>query len=79
MPVLQVVLSTAGVAHWRESARGLATRDMAMSVALPEIDGRIPMQIAINICGVALMIGTAQLIAWYKSMERVRTPKGAGS
>src|SRR5262249_24452783 len=40
-PVLHVVLSSTSAAQWRESSRRLAPRDLAMSVALPEIDGRI--------------------------------------
>jgi cobaltochelatase CobN len=40
-PVLQLVLSGGGEAAWREGTRGLAPRDLAMSVALPEVDGRI--------------------------------------
>ncbi len=40
-PVLQVVLAGAGVDAWRASQRGLGPSDLAMHVALPEIDGRI--------------------------------------
>jgi cobaltochelatase CobN len=40
-PVLQVVLSGGGEEGWREGSRGLGPRDLAMSVALPEVDGRI--------------------------------------
>jgi len=40
-PVLQVVLSGASLDAWRASQRGLAPADLAMHVALPEIDGRI--------------------------------------
>jgi cobaltochelatase CobN len=40
-PVLQVVLSSGGEAEWRAGTRGLSPRDLAMQVALPEIDGRI--------------------------------------
>ena len=40
-PVLQAVLSTGDAATWRAGTRGLNPRDLAMSVALPEIDGRI--------------------------------------
>jgi cobaltochelatase CobN len=40
-PVLQVVLAGVGVDVWRASQRGLAPADLAMHVALPEIDGRI--------------------------------------
>ncbi len=40
-PVLQVVFAGGDEASWREGTRGLAPRDLAMNVALPEIDGRI--------------------------------------
>ena len=40
-PVLQVVLAGGTEAAWVESMRGLSARDIAMNVALPEVDGRI--------------------------------------
>jgi cobaltochelatase CobN len=40
-PVLQVVLAGMGFEAWRGSLRGLGPADLAMHVALPEIDGRI--------------------------------------
>ncbi len=40
-PVLQVVLAGIGLEAWCASARGLGPADLAMHVALPEIDGRI--------------------------------------
>jgi cobaltochelatase CobN len=40
-PILQVVLAGVGVDAWRASLRGLGPADLAMHVALPEIDGRI--------------------------------------
>ncbi len=40
-PVLQVVLAGLGLEAWRASPRGLGPADLAMHVALPEIDGRI--------------------------------------
>ncbi len=40
-PVLQVVFSGGDVAGWRAGSRGLSARDIAMNVALPEVDGRI--------------------------------------
>ena len=39
--VLQVVLAASSEAAWRADARGLGGRDLAMNVALPEVDGRI--------------------------------------
>ena len=41
-PVLQVVLASGGdEAAWRAGTRGLSPRDLAMSVALTELDGRL--------------------------------------
>lgn len=40
-PVLQVVFATQPLADWRDGTRGLNPRDLAIAVALPEIDGRI--------------------------------------
>ncbi len=40
-PVLQVVFSGGTEAAWRDGMRGLAPRDIAMNVALPEVDGRL--------------------------------------
>ena len=40
-PVIQIVLATGTEADWAEGERGLTPRDIAMNVALPEVDGRI--------------------------------------
>jgi cobaltochelatase CobN len=40
-PVLQVALAGVSLDAWRASQRGLGPSDLAMHVALPEIDGRI--------------------------------------
>ena len=40
-PVLQVVFAGMDHATWEGSPRGLGARDLAMSVSLPEIDGRL--------------------------------------
>ncbi|RYH01364.1 cobaltochelatase subunit CobN [Salipiger sp. IMCC34102] len=40
-PVFQVVLSGGTEAAWADSPQGLSARDIAMNVALPEVDGRI--------------------------------------
>jgi cobaltochelatase CobN len=39
--VLQVILSGGSVEQWESQFQGLSPRDMAMNVALPEVDGRI--------------------------------------
>lgn len=41
VPVLQVVLSGGNRDSWVENTWGLGPRDIAMNVALPEVDGRI--------------------------------------
>ena len=41
VPVLQVILSGGSQAQWQQQWQGLAPRDIAMNVALPEVDGRI--------------------------------------
>jgi len=40
-PVIQIVFAGGGEALWRAGTRGLDARDLAMNVALPEVDGRI--------------------------------------
>ncbi len=40
-PVLQVIFAGNDEAAWRGDSRGLGVRDVAMNVALPEVDGRI--------------------------------------
>ncbi|WP_341910272.1 cobaltochelatase subunit CobN [Ferrovibrio terrae] len=40
-PVLQVVFATQPAEDWKAGTRGLNPRDLAIAVALPEIDGRI--------------------------------------
>jgi cobaltochelatase CobN len=40
-PVLQVVFASNTEAEWSSTTRGLSARDIAMNVALPEVDGRI--------------------------------------
>jgi cobaltochelatase CobN len=40
-PILQIVFAGNDEESWRSGTRGLGPRDLAMNVALPEIDGRI--------------------------------------
>ncbi|HZS81815.1 MAG TPA: cobaltochelatase subunit CobN [Stellaceae bacterium] len=40
-PVLQFILAGGSAEAWRAGTRGLDARDIAMNVALPEVDGRI--------------------------------------
>ena len=39
--MLQLVLSASRKSDWQDSVAGLTARDLAMNVALPELDGRI--------------------------------------
>jgi cobaltochelatase CobN len=41
VPVFQVILSSGTKSQWENDFKGLSPRDMAMNVALPEVDGRI--------------------------------------
>jgi len=41
VPVLQAVLASGSAESWRDGAHGLMARDIAMSVTLPELDGRV--------------------------------------
>ncbi|MBH8553801.1 cobaltochelatase subunit CobN, partial [Nostocaceae cyanobacterium CENA357] len=41
VPVLQVILSGGLIEQWEVQSQGLSPRDIAMNVALPEVDGRI--------------------------------------
>jgi len=41
VPVFQAIHATSTRAAWQQSARGLSPSDLAMHVALPEVDGRI--------------------------------------
>lgn len=40
-PVFQVVLSSSSAEAWESGTSGLSARDIAMNVALPEVDGRV--------------------------------------
>ena len=40
-PVLQAILSGSSATDWEASSQGLSARDLAMNVALPEVDGRV--------------------------------------
>ncbi len=41
LPVLQLIMSGDNQQRWQEDSHGLSPRDIAMHVALPEVDGRI--------------------------------------
>ncbi len=58
-PIFQVVLSGGTEVAWDEGTRGLSARDIAMNVALPEVDGRI-MSRAISFKGEAFFDDATQ-------------------
>lgn len=41
IPVLQIILSGSSQEYWQDNFQGLSPRDVAMNIALPEVDGRI--------------------------------------
>ncbi|ORU94395.1 MAG: cobaltochelatase subunit CobN [Cycloclasticus sp. symbiont of Bathymodiolus heckerae] len=41
VPVLQLMLASSNEAYWQSYSQGLSSRDIAMQVVLPEMDGRI--------------------------------------
>lgn len=41
IPILQVILSGSTKEYWADNFQGLSPRDVAMNIALPEVDGRI--------------------------------------
>lgn len=41
IPILQVILSGSTQEYWADNFQGLSPRDVAMNIALPEVDGRI--------------------------------------
>ena len=66
-PVLQVALAASTEASWEEGLNGLSARDIAMNVALPEVDGRI-LSRAISFKGEAFFdVATECPIATYKA------------
>ena len=66
-PVLQVVLSASTEQDWEKGLSGLSARDIAMNVALPEVDGRI-LSRAVSFKGEAFFDEATQCpIATYKA------------
>ncbi|MDQ7014854.1 MAG: cobaltochelatase subunit CobN [Gammaproteobacteria bacterium] len=41
LPVLQLILASSSAADWQSQQQGLRSRDLAMQVVLPEMDGRV--------------------------------------
>lgn len=59
VPVLQVIFSSGTVEQWQTGFRGLSPRDMAMNVALPEVDGRI----------ISRAVSFKAVQTWHSSLE----------
>jgi cobaltochelatase CobN len=59
-PVLQVIVSGGNVDDWRAQPNGLSPSDLAMSVVLPEVDGRIITR-AVSFKGLARRSERAQM------------------
>ena len=71
-PVLQLVFSGGSEAAWRAGTRGLSARDIAMNVALPEVDGRI-LSRAVSFKGEARFdaLTQAPLVAYRPVADRI--------
>ncbi|WP_213779584.1 cobaltochelatase subunit CobN [Caballeronia sp. dw_276] len=72
-PVLQVILSGGNREDWVKDNHGLTSRDIAMHVALPEVDGRIITR-AISFKGLAYRCKLTQVdvVRYQPDLERVR-------
>ena len=71
-PVLQVILSSGNREDWVKDNHGLNSRDIAMHIALPEVDGRIITR-AISFKGLAYRCRTTQVdvVRYQPDLERV--------
>ncbi|WP_250523257.1 MULTISPECIES: cobaltochelatase subunit CobN [unclassified Caballeronia] len=72
-PVLQVILSGGNRDDWQKDNHGLNSRDVAMHVALPEVDGRIITR-AVSFKGLAYHCKHTQVdvVRYQADAERVR-------
>ncbi|WP_248322463.1 cobaltochelatase subunit CobN [Caballeronia sp. Sq4a] len=72
-PVLQVILSGGNREDWEKDNHGLNSRDVAMHVALPEVDGRIITR-AVSFKGLAYHCAQTQVdvVRYQADAERVR-------
>ncbi|MCC8397541.1 cobaltochelatase subunit CobN [Paraburkholderia sp. MMS20-SJTR3] len=72
-PVLQVILSGGNREDWLKDNHGLNSRDIAMHIALPEVDGRIITR-AISFKGLAYRCAHTQVdvVRYQPDLERVR-------
>ncbi|GBD48488.1 cobaltochelatase subunit CobN [Methylopila sp. Yamaguchi] len=71
-PVLQVALAAIDRPTWEASPRGLGARDLAMGVALPEIDGRIfTRAVAFKTAGRVDAATETEIVAFEAAEDRV--------
>ncbi len=72
-PVLQAILSGGNREDWQKSNHGLHARDVAMHVALPEVDGRIITR-AVSFKGLAYYCKHTQVdvVRYQADAERIR-------
>ncbi|MEM8825123.1 MAG: cobaltochelatase subunit CobN, partial [Pseudomonadota bacterium] len=71
-PVFQAVLAASTGSQWREGLTGLTARDIAMNVALPELDGRVLTR-AVGFKGEAFFDAATQcpIATWKADGERI--------
>jgi cobaltochelatase CobN len=71
-PVLQIIFAGSDAASWREGLQGLPARDIAMNVALPEVDGRIITR-AVSFKGVSRRdpLSEADIVAYEPEAGRI--------
>ena len=71
-PVLQVIFAGCDIGAWRDGTQGLPARDIAMNVALPEVDGRIIAR-AVSFKGVARRdaLTEADIVAYEPEADRI--------
>ncbi|MEM7491573.1 MAG: cobaltochelatase subunit CobN, partial [Pseudomonadota bacterium] len=71
-PVFQAVLAASTEAQWRDGLTGLTARDIAMNVALPELDGRVLTR-AVGFKGEAFFDEATQcpIATWKADGERI--------
>lgn len=72
-PVFQLILSGGNREDWLADSQGLGTRDVAMHIALPEVDGRIITR-AVSFKGLAYRCPhtEADIVRYQPDAERVR-------
>lgn len=59
VPVFQVIFSSSNQSQWESTFPGLSPRDVAMNVALPEVDGRI----------ISRVVSVKSVETWHESLE----------